>query len=160
MHPRRLRIYLSDHLALMVGESELADRCWSSNRDTPLGDFLDRLRVDVRGQRSVIADLLRRFDGEPSLAKTGMAWLLEKLGRAKPNDWLLSYSPLSRVVELESLAAAAQERVSMWNNLDAISTSDPRLAGISFVHFRDQAQGQRDELVRRSRYAAAEAFAE
>ena len=42
---QRLRIYLDDHVAIMVGELELVRRCQASNRHSPLGEFLERLRV-------------------------------------------------------------------------------------------------------------------
>ena len=43
MNERRLRIYLDDHLAIMVAEVALIGRCWWSNRRLPLGEFLQQL---------------------------------------------------------------------------------------------------------------------
>lgn len=160
MNDTRLNIYLNDHLALMVGEVELAARCRSSNRGTPLGDFLQRLEVEVAAQQSIVGDVIHRLGGCESMVKKGAAWFAEKLGRFKLNDALLSYSDLSRVIELEALAAAAQERVALWDTLDSVAGADERLAGISFSFFCDQSRTHLDELWQRKRYAASQAFAD
>ena len=106
-------------------------------------------------------DIILRIGGKEGIeskAKQSAAWLAEKLGRFKLNDSLLSYSELSRVVELETLAAAAQERISFWDNFDAVASKDSRLDGITFSFFREQSQQHLDELNTRRRFAAAEAF--
>jgi hypothetical protein len=77
------------------------------------------------------------------------------LGRLKLNDSLLRYSELSRVVEVETLAAAAQERISFWDNLDAVASRDTRLEGITFPFFREQSQQHLNELNARRRLAGA-----
>lgn len=162
MNDKRLRIYLDDHLALIVGELELAARCRRSNRGTPLGEFLQSLECEVAAQQSIVKDVIQRMGGtqgiESTLKQTA-AWLAEKLGRFKLNDSLLAYSDLSRVVELETLSLAAQERMALWDNLDTAAGHDSRFQGITFSVFRDASQRQLDELNTRRRYAAAEAFA-
>lgn len=158
MNDTRLNIYLNDHLALMVGEIELVARCRSSNKGTPLGDFLERLAAELRDQRSIVEDVLHRIGGTKSVLKQGVAWFAEKLGRFKLNDSLLTYSDLSRVIELETLSAAAQERLALWDTLDAVVGGDERLTGITFSFFRDQSQKHLEELHTRRRYAASQAF--
>ena len=161
MNDKRLRIYLDDHLALMVAEVERIGRCWWSNRGTPLGEFLETLENEVKAQKTIAKDLIHRIGGKEgieSMAKQSAAWFAEKLGRFKLNDSLLRYSELSRVVELETLAAAAQERIALWDNFDAVSSSDNRFEGITFSFFREQSQLHLQELNTRRRFAAAEAF--
>ena len=72
---------------------------------------------------------------------------------------LLTYSELSRVVELEALTAAAQERVALWDTLDAVMVNDKRMTGVSYSVIRDQSQGHLDELSIQRRDAALWAFA-
>lgn len=163
MNSKRLKIYLDDHLALMVAEVELIGRCWWNNRGTPLGDFLQRLENEVKAQQSIVADVMHRLGGKHSIEgrlKRSAAWFAEKLGRFKLNDSLLSYSELSRVVELETLSAAAQGRISMWDNFENVLSKDARVKDITFSFFREQAQQHLDELNTRRRFAAAEAFAD
>lgn len=161
MHDKRLRIYLDDHLALIAAEVELIARCRGRNRGTPLGDFLQRLESEVRSQKSLAEDLNLQIGGKWNLEgqlKQSAAWFLEKVGRLKLNDSLLSYSPLSRVVELEMLSIAAQERSFLWDNLDAVLSGDDRWSGISCSYFRDQSLQHFEELKTRRRFAAVEAF--
>ncbi len=161
MSDRRLRIYLDDHVALMVAELELIARCWRSNRRAPLGEFLQRLENEVKAQKSIAEDVIHRIGGKATLEsrlKKTTGWFVEKLGRFKLNDSLLRYSDLSRVLELETLAAAAQERIALWDNLDAVASDDSRLDGITFSFFRKQALRHLDDLNARRRFAAADAF--
>jgi hypothetical protein len=161
MSDKRLQIYLDDHLALIVGEIELAARCHRSNPEAPLGEFLKRLEAELVDQQAVVKDVIHRVggkDGIESLVKQGAAWFAEKLGRFKLNDSLLTYSSLSRVVELETLAAAAQERVALWDSLAAIAESDRRLAKFDFMALRNQSKKHLTALNSRRRRAAVEAF--
>ena len=161
MNERRLQIYLDDHLAMMVAEVALIGRCWWNNRATPLGQFLQQLENEVRAQKAIARDVIHRIGGKDTVesrVKQGAAWFAEKLGRFKLNDSLLKYSDLSRVLELETLAAAAQERIALWDNLNAVASHDSRLDGIGFSHFRGQSQQHLEELQTRRRFAAAEAF--
>lgn len=79
MNDQRLRIYLSDHVALMVGEIVLAKRCDASNRNGPLGEFLSRLVVEIENQRAVAGDVLKRIGGSESTVKNAVTTLAEGL---------------------------------------------------------------------------------
>ena len=74
MNDDRLAIYLNDHLALMVGEIELARRCEASNRRAPLGEFLSRLAVEVAAQKSIVGDILSCMGRPEDPFKNGAAW--------------------------------------------------------------------------------------
>jgi len=158
----RLNIYLEDHLALMAGETELAARCRSSNSNTPLGEFLQQLEQDVNDQKTLLKEVKQRVGGQESIEgmlKQGAAWFAEKLGRLKLNDTLVTYSKLSRVVELETLETAAHERIAMWENLDAAASVDERISDLKFSYFRDQTQQHLEKLQFQRKSAAVEAFA-
>ena len=43
MNDDRLKIYVNDHLAMLVAETELAQRCHSSNQDGALSLFCGNL---------------------------------------------------------------------------------------------------------------------
>lgn len=128
MNDERLRIYLSDHIALMVSEHELAHRCRNSNKETPLGEYLWKLEREISAHQERAREVLTGVGGSESLVKDSAAWFAEKLGRFKVNDSLLRYSALSRVLELEGLALAAQERVFLWELIHVLSSGDERLA--------------------------------
>ena len=134
--------------ALLVGESELAARCRRSNSRTTLGEFLLRLEMELKAQHSIVSGIVRRVGGSASRTKETAAWLAEKVGRLKLNGTLLTYSGLSRVVELEALAAGSQMRVYLWETLEEVAKRDTRLEGISCSFFLEQAQAapRRDQL--------------
>ncbi|MCA8996112.1 MAG: hypothetical protein KDA80_03985 [Planctomycetaceae bacterium] len=161
MNKKRLRIYLEDHLALMVGEIELIVRCHESNQSTNLGRFLERLVEDVRAQQSIADGVLYSVHADKSLAgrmKQGAAWFAEKLGRFKLNDALLEYSDLSRVIELETLVATAQERVNLWASLEEILTKDLSLGTLAATDLKDQSENHLAELKQHHLNAVTLAF--
>lgn len=112
-------------------------------------------------QLSIVRDIIQRVGGKEGIesrAKQGAAWIAEKLGRLKLNGSLLRYSDLSRVVELETLAAASLERISLWDTLEAVAGQDTLLEGIALSCLREQSQRHLHELNSRRRFAAAEVF--
>lgn len=108
------RIYLNDHLALVVAEVELAKRVRRENRQTPLSAFMDDYLEELVDQQQSIEQLLSREGGRESRTKRMAGWLAEKLGRLKFNGSFLHYSDLSRVLELEGLELAAHSRLALW----------------------------------------------
>ena len=158
MNNERLKIYVNDHLALLVGETELAERCHKANGEASLGQFLQQLSADLHSEEQLLRDVLERIGGTPSLVKQSMAWLAEKVGRLKLNDALLEYSELSRLVELETLFGAAHERQSFWENLEATHAADTRLLSINFTQQLQQAQRHCDALAKHRLEAAKKAL--
>jgi hypothetical protein len=154
MRDERLRIYINDHLALVTGEVELADRCLHSNHDGTLGHFLQRLSTELRAEQEILKQLLEQIGGSQSLIKQGVAWLAEKAGRFKLNDKLLEYSDLSRLIELETLFIAACERRAFWENLAVVRAGDTRLVNIDLT-LRQQIARQQCDLLTTHRIEAA-----
>lgn len=157
MNDARLRIYLNDHLALSLGELELARRCAGSNPGE-LGDFLNSIEPELIADRRIIEEMLRRVDGIPNMVKEGLAWLAEKFGRLKLNDGLLDYTPLSRLLELDTLDAAAYARCCFWENLKTARKDDERLKSIDFHAHIQRAVGHHRKLQAFRLKAAEEAL--
>lgn len=161
MNTKALGIYLDDHSALMQGELELIARCRRSQQPGPLREFLEQLEREVIAQQTVVKDVKTRIGSRSTWEgqiKSGAAWFAEKVGRLKLNGSLFNYSPLSRVVELESLSVAAGERIGMWNTFDALADADPRLDGITFAFFQKQSEDHLATLASYRRAAAMDAF--
>ncbi len=59
--------------------------------------------------------------------KVALGWLAEKAGRLKPNGHLFSRSPLSDVLELESMLLGVQGKASCWRTLRVLAETDDRL---------------------------------
>jgi hypothetical protein len=90
--------------------------------------------------------------------KNAGAWTAEKLGRLKPNGRVLSYSPLSRLIELEGLALGITGKMLLWRALG--ETLGPTYAGADFSALAERADAQRKELEPLRLDAVKEAFAE
>lgn len=112
-------IYLNDHLAGATLGVELAKRALGSNPGGELGDVLRWLLQQLVEDRAALLVILKEQGGHASLAKAGGGWLAEKLGRLKLNGHLTTYSPLSRLVELEGLASGIEAKKSLWLSLQA-----------------------------------------
>ena len=129
MPSRYLPIYLNDHLAGATLGVELAKRTLKENDEGELGEFLRWLVAQLLEDRRA---LLERIE-QPSLAKAGAAWLAEKAGRLKPNGHLTTYSPLSRLVELEGLKTGIEGKRSLWLALEEpelVARAEEQLARI------------------------------
>jgi hypothetical protein len=153
-----LRIYLQDHLAGSTAGLELARRTRGANEGTeygpPLAKIADEIEADRRQLQGIMEDL--GFGGDR--LKNVAAWGLEKVGRLKLNGELTSYSPLSRVVELEGLLTGITGKRALWVALLQVAPSEPRLDADRLERLRDRADAQRETVEELREKAAAEAF--
>ncbi|MEA2429113.1 MAG: hypothetical protein QOF37_2741 [Thermoleophilaceae bacterium] len=139
-----LAIYLNDHLAGSTVGRELSKRAAGENRGTEFGDVLQRLHEEIVEDRQSLLDIMRALDvGEDHLKAAG-ALVMERLGRLKLNGQLFSYSPLSRLVELEGLALGVHGKSALWRSLQ--HSDDPRLAGFDLAGLEARAMRQLDEI--------------
>ncbi len=153
-----LPIYVQDHLALSLAGIRLARRCRAENAGTALGRYLERLVPELEEDRAVLGDIARNLGGRPSRLKEAAAALGERLGRLKPNGRIVGYSALSRLWELEALAAGTDARHALWKVLGRAARRDPRLRGFDVERHEERAREQRGELERHRVRAADEAF--
>jgi hypothetical protein len=158
MDRKLLGIYLNDHLAGAMGGIELARRCLSNNRGTPLEADLEKLVREIEEDRVVLEGLMERLGVPRSPVKAPVAWALEKVGRLKLNGRLLEYSPLSRVIELELLSSGVETKRSMWMAFKRLAEEGIDL-GLDLEDLIGRARRQRRMLERRRLEAAVAAFA-
>jgi hypothetical protein len=158
MDRKLLGIYLNDHLAGAMGGIELARRCLSNNRGTPLEADLEKLVREIEEDRVVLEGLMERLGIPRSPVKAPVAWALEKVGRLKLNGRLLEYSPLSRVIELELLSSGVETKRSMWMAFKRLAEEGIDL-GLDLEDLIGRARRQRRMLERRRLEAAVAAFA-
>ena len=158
MDRKLLGIYLNDHLAGSTIGLELARRARGSNKSSEYGDVLDRIAREIDEDRETLKALMESLEIGHDRLKVGGAWIAEKLGRLKPNGRLLSYSPLSRLVELESLALGISGKLSLWEALREVAAEDARLDPEELGRLAERAERQRKEVWRLRQRAAREAF--
>jgi hypothetical protein len=152
---RYLAIYLNDHLAGATGGLELARRALRENEARELGEFLRGLVAEIAEDRETLLDVMKTLGVKPSRLKATAGWLLEKLGRAKSNGHLTSYSPLSPLLEFEGLAAGIEAKRALWLALEHAADVE----GFDFASLAERARSQRERLEPFRLTAAAEALA-
>jgi hypothetical protein len=153
-----LAIYLNDHLAGATVGVELGRRALRENEGSELGIFLRGLLAEISEDRATLVQLMERLSIQRSKAKTAAAWTAEKLGRLKLNGQIRGYSPLSRLVELEGLAAGIEGKRSLWLALAQIRDRERRLLELDLDALAERAQSQRERLELHRLAAAAAAL--
>jgi hypothetical protein len=155
---RYLGIYLRDHLAVVQMAIALVRRTLRQNRDNAVGQLLAPLHLELLEDRALLREIGHEVGVRPSALKMFGALMGERLGRLKLNGRLRGYSPLSRVVELESLANLCAARESMWRVLQRHARLDSRLSEVNHSLRAELAGRRRLELERTLVDASVEAF--
>lgn len=153
-----LAIYLNDHLAGATAGRDLARRSAASNDDSPYGEFLTGLAIEIDEDRDSLLELMRRLEVRVDRLKVAGGWAAEKAGRLKLNGRLLGYSPLSRMVELEGLTLGVRGKLGLWRALAEIAPTWPSISSDELSHLSGRAQDQLDALETHRLRAAVEAF--
>jgi hypothetical protein len=146
---RYLATYLNDHLAGSTLALELLGRMIGEYQGTELAAFLSGLREEIEADRRTLEQIMASLDVSPDRPKLAVAWLGEKLGRLKPNGQLRGRSPLTPLVELESLVLGINGKLLMWLAFREVGIAADRVDELIA-----RAERQRDE-VERHRIAAA-----
>jgi hypothetical protein len=153
-----LPIYLNDHLAGATAGLELARRLVRSNGGSEYGPPLSRLAGEIEEDRSTLLSMMEELEVRADKVKLAAGWAAEKLGRLKLNGRLLSYSPLSRVMELELLELGVAGKLALWRALHQLAPIEPRLDSARLDGLIERAERQRQELETLRKRAVADAF--
>jgi hypothetical protein len=154
MNRRLLRIYLNDHLAVMAAVGALAQRSSRSNAGSPLGTWLAGFTDDQADAQQALERAMRRLRVRKARWKVAAARLGQRAGQLKLNGRLRSYSPLSRVLELESLVAGVEWNLAVLGTLNDLA--DPRLEEL---HLDARIQRSREHTAALERFRAEAASA-
>ena len=114
-----LAIYLRDHHAAGVAGTRLARRIARAPTAT---SALRQVALDIEQDLVELEAIMRRLGVQPGPAKDALARIGELLGRLKPNGQLRERSPLSDLLELETLLVGITGKQALWHSLRA-STS-------------------------------------
>jgi hypothetical protein len=153
-----LEIYLRDHEAASVGGLQLFRRCAKANSGTPYSGDLQRLANEIRADRDALRNICQKFGVTYSKVGRALALTGATLGRLKTNGRALSYSPLSRVIELEAMTAGVISKLRLWESLLLLARVDPRLDQAELTRHAADAEEQLTTLRRLHDMAAEEAF--
>jgi hypothetical protein len=145
MDKQQLTIYLNDHLAGATGGLELFKRA-TSNLKGAHSEELARLCQEVDEDRESLKSIMRRLDVHENMAMAALGWVAEKVGRFKPNGYILRRSPLSDVIELEGLRAGVHGKLSGWQVLRAALIHDDRVPTEELETLIERAEDQQARL--------------
>ncbi|MFE2376582.1 transaldolase [Streptomyces sp. NPDC059398] len=128
--PGLLAIYLNDHLSGATAGLELFRRA-AQGRPGQNGEAgpaeLSELAEQIEQDRDSLTHIMSDLGVPTDRSKVALGWLAEKAGRLKPNGHLLSRSPLSDVLELESMLLGVKGKAACWHTLHALARTDTRL---------------------------------
>lgn len=153
-----VEIYLADHLAAASAGVDLARRSAGSNEGTEFGAALARLAGEIADDRRTLERLVAALGLRASKAKNAVARAAEKAARLKLNGQVRGYSPLSRVLELESLSVGVAGKLALWEALRE-SGIGARSPGFDLEQLAERARRQRAEIEELRLRAVREAFA-
>ena len=124
---RLIGIYLNDHLTGATGGLDLFRRAARGQRGTTTGAELSALTEAVREDRETLLALMRRLDVTVNRPMTLLGKVGERVGRLKPNGYVVRRSPLADVVELEGLRDAVAAKTAGWQVLQVLAAHDDRI---------------------------------
>jgi hypothetical protein len=147
-----LRIYLNDHLMGSTTGVELAKRIAGQNAGTPLGDFMKGLTRDIAEDRQELKLVMAQLGVPVNPAKVAAGWVAERAARLTLNGEIRGYSPLSRLVEIESLSLGIEGKRLLWIALT--ETEADRLGAERLARLTARAEAQRAGVEEHRRAAA------
>ncbi|WP_393087481.1 transaldolase [Streptomyces sp. LN704] len=137
-----LAIYLNDHLSGATAGLELFRRAVQTQKGQEQGTTLVELAQAVEQDRDSLTQIMTDLGVSTDHAKVALGWIAEKAGRIKPNGHLFSRSPLSDVLELESMLLGVQAKAACWRVLRALADSDERLFAEHLDELLERAERQ------------------
>jgi hypothetical protein len=153
-----LGIYLDDHRGGAAGGVEVARRARANNAGTEFEPFLAWLHEQISADRDALDRIAQQIGHRPASWKRAAGWVAAKLGNVKLNGRWLSYSPLSRVLELEMLMAGVQAKQQLWYALRLLDID--RVDHDELTALIRRAGDQLDRLAEHHRMAVSVAFAD
>jgi hypothetical protein len=147
---------LNDHLAASLAALELARHAAANNSETSMGDRLTDLARELQEDRDALQGIMDQLGVGKDRVKLTLGWTAEKVGRLKLNGSLLSYSPLSRLEELELLLLGVEGRLLLCETLGRLPQAEQLEPELEQLTVR--ARSHRQLLRRLRRQAASTAF--
>lgn len=153
-----LEIYLDDHAAGAAAGLSLARRLHENNRNTEWADRLRGLAEQVEEDERTLDEIREALGFEGGKAKRYLALGGERVARLKPNGRLVTYSPLSRLLECEAMEAGVSAKKRLWAAMREGPADLPELSQYDFDELTARAEAQISLLTSFHAHAASEAF--
>lgn len=148
-----LTTYLQDHHAGSAAGVDVFERVAQDHGDPHVRSAVASLAEQVRADQDSLEAIMRSVGASASTVKDLGARVGEKAARLKPNERLAARSPLSDVIELETLMLAVHGKALGFRAL--LDLDDARLDRAELERLIARADAQEAELsdLRRSQLA-------
>ena len=136
----------------------LAKRIAKQNPGNEFGREMNQIAEAIEEDQAALEQIMERVGARMRRWRQAGAALGELVSRVKPNGKLFSYSPLSRVLELEGMIIGVSGKLQLWRSLLETRSDDSRLDVTALERLRGRAEEQRRELEQLHARAAEQAF--
>ena len=154
-----LEIYLRDHYGGSTAGLALARRCRRANERTEWSEVLAEIETEIAEDQATLESIMTALGVAPSPVKSAIGAIGELTARLKRNGRWTGYSPLSRLIELEGLAAGIETKRNLWRALGRLEGSDVADAA-RLERLADRAGSQLERVRAAHERAAAVTFAD
>ena len=143
---QNLTTYLNDHLAGSVAALELIDRLVETYRGDPLGQFFKELRAEIAADQEQLEELIDRLGEKESAVRKAVAWIFEKLSRAKIQPGRSKKGELGLLQALEALLLGITGKRALWRALAAAAQNNPGLRKLDYARLEQRAIEQSEHF--------------
>lgn len=154
-----LAIYLGDHWAGAGAGAALARRLARNNKSTVWAERLAWLADQVASDEQTLAAVREALGVEKGDLKRLGARAAERIAMLRPSGKLIGYSPLSRLLDTETMITGVAGKHSLWAALGTALHRDARLISFDFASLEQRAMEQLGLLRDFHRVATAAALA-
>ncbi len=118
--------------------------------------------AEIEEDRTVLKEIIERFEFKQNVLKKTAAWISEKAVRLKVgSESSEPHHVAFRMMEqLEALYLGINGKRSLWKLLDAVLSDDPRLSGVDLDDLLKRAESQLERVDRMRLEMASAAFRE
>ncbi len=124
MNAENLSTYLNDHLAGSVGALELIGHMMGTCADDAMKRWLEELNTEIQEDQETLRRVIATLGLQESGVRKAMAWVAEKVSRAKLP--FAGGGGLDHVQALEGLLLGVTGKKSLWHTLASV----PELAAL------------------------------
>ena len=154
MANKPIDIYLNDHMGGAMLGAELAEQIVSRNEESPLGELIAPVAIEIEEDRRTLDSLMDQLDVGRNPVKQAGGWLAEKWSRVKFSGAGSGEAAHGNFMALETLALGILGKRSLWVALQTVEDQHDAIRNLDLEGLIGRAEGQH-EVVERARIQAA-----
>lgn len=156
MPDKQLSTYLNDHIGGSKFGIDLAMRIAKSHEGTQTGLTFSYIAREIQQDRETLRALMFELGIHRTVVKRVVAAVAEEAVRLKPNGEIIGHSPLSSLIDMETLSVGVEGKRLLWKALQAASVN---VEDIDYEELIRRAESQRRRIEAERLKAAAQAIA-